>query len=124
LKRLRRIAAALAKPRYPQLLRIPNPESRIPNPEPKAMPLFLPAFLRRRLERLRFPQLALLTGLAFLVTLVVPDPLPFIDEIVLGLSTLLLASWKKQRSERRTDGAGKPGERPPIEGEAERVDRG
>ena len=87
------------------------------------MPRFLPAFLRRRLERLRFPQLALLTGLAFLVTLVVPDPLPFVDEIVLALSTLLLASWRQQRSERRADGKGNPDERPPIEGEAERVHR-
>ena len=88
------------------------------------MPRFLPAFLRRRLERLRFPQLALLTGLAFLVTLVVPDPLPFVDEIVLALSTLLLASWKQRRSERRSEGNSGPGERAPIEGEAERVDRG
>ncbi|MCG6118546.1 MAG: hypothetical protein MEQ07_10215 [Aquimonas sp.] len=87
------------------------------------MPRFLPAFLRRRLERLRFPQLAVLTGLLFVLTLLVPDPLPFIDEIVLGLSTLLLASWKKQRSERKARGKHSDGQRPPIEGESERVER-
>jgi hypothetical protein len=64
------------------------------------MPRFLPAFIRRRLERLRFPQLALLTGLLFVVTLVVPDPLPFVDEILLGLGTLLLTSWKRSRSDK------------------------
>jgi hypothetical protein len=64
------------------------------------MPRFLPAFIRRRLERLRFPQLALLTGLLFLVTFVVPDPLPFVDEILLGLGTLLLTSWKRNRSDK------------------------
>jgi hypothetical protein len=64
------------------------------------MPRFLPAFIRRRLERLRFPQLALLTGLLFLVTFVMPDPLPFVDEILLGLGTLLLTSWKRSRSDK------------------------
>lgn len=64
------------------------------------MPRFLPAFIRSRLERLRFPQLALLTGLLFAVTLVVPDPLPFVDEILLGLGTLLLTSWKRSRSDK------------------------
>ncbi|WP_395793672.1 DUF6116 family protein [Aquimonas sp.] len=64
------------------------------------MPRFLPAFIRRRLERLRFPQLALLTVLLFVVTLVVPDPLPFLDEILLGLGTLLLTSWKRSRSDK------------------------
>lgn len=64
------------------------------------MPRFMPAFIRRRLERLRFPQLALLTGSLFLLTLVVPDPLPFVDEILLGLGTLLLTSWKRRRSDK------------------------
>jgi len=35
--------------------------------------------------RLRFPKLLALTGILFLADLVVPDAIPFIDEILLGL---------------------------------------
>jgi len=47
-------------------------------------------------ERLRFPQLLVLTGALFLVDLVVPDPMPFADELLLGLATLLFAAWRKR----------------------------
>jgi hypothetical protein len=33
----------------------------------------------------------------FLVDLVVPDLVPLADELLLGLGTLLLASWKKRK---------------------------
>jgi hypothetical protein len=77
---------------------------------------FLPDFLLRRLQRLRFPYLALITGLIFLTTLVVPDPLPFVDEILLGLGTLLLASWKQRRSESNSSKSGR------ADGAAERIE--
>jgi hypothetical protein len=69
----------------------------------KRMPRLIRNFLRRRLENLRFPQLLVLTAVVWIVTLVVPDPLPFLDEILLGLGTLLLASWKRRRSEAPSD---------------------
>ena len=47
-------------------------------------------------ERLRFPRLALLTATVFVVDLIVPDLVPFIDEIILGLLTLMLTRWKKR----------------------------
>lgn len=48
------------------------------------------------LEQLRSSHLLmLLTGL-FLLDLFIPDPFPFIDEIVLGLLTLLVARWKSR----------------------------
>lgn len=47
-------------------------------------------------EGLRFPRLLLLTAVLFLVDLVVPDLIPFIDEILLALMTLLLSRWKKK----------------------------
>ncbi|MEO8670542.1 MAG: DUF6116 family protein [Tahibacter sp.] len=47
-------------------------------------------------ERLRFPRLALLTAVVFFVDLIVPDLIPFIDEIILGLLTLMLTRWKKR----------------------------
>jgi hypothetical protein len=41
---------------------------------------------------LRFPKLLLVTALLFIVDVVVPDLLPFADEILLGLVTVILAS--------------------------------
>ncbi len=51
------------------------------------------------LARLRFPVLLAITAALFLVDLVVPDVLPLVDEILLGLVTVLLASWRKRRVE-------------------------
>ena len=48
------------------------------------------------LSRLRFPRLALLTGALFLIDLVVPDFIPFADELLLALATLLLTRWKRR----------------------------
>jgi hypothetical protein len=51
--------------------------------------------LSRYASKLRFPQLFMLTATLFLIDLIVPDFVPFADEILLGLLTLLLANWKK-----------------------------
>jgi len=59
-------------------------------------PLLLPFF--KWAQRLRHPTLFKLTAFAFAVSVLWPfDPIPFIDEIVLGLGTLLLANWKRRR---------------------------
>jgi hypothetical protein len=50
-----------------------------------------------RLARLRFPTLFLVSAGLFVVNLVVPDALPLADEILLGLATAMLASWRKTR---------------------------
>jgi hypothetical protein len=47
--------------------------------------------------RLRFPNLFLLTGALFGVSLVAPDAIPMVDEILLGLGTLLLGRYKDDR---------------------------
>lgn len=47
-------------------------------------------------QRLRYPTLFKITAVLFLLTLVVPDPIILLDEIVLGLGTLLLSRWKNQ----------------------------
>jgi hypothetical protein len=57
----------------------------------------LVGWLVGRLTRLRFPTLFLVSAVLFLVTLVVPDPIPLADELLLGLATALLASWRKRR---------------------------
>ena len=48
-------------------------------------------------SRLRFPTLFLITATLFVLDLLIPDVIPFIDEILLGLGTLLLASWKNRK---------------------------
>ena len=45
----------------------------------------------------RFPTLLLMTGGLFALDLVVPDFVPFVDELLLGLGTLILARWKDRR---------------------------
>ena len=61
-----------------------------------ASPLLLPLLGWAR--KLRYPTLFKITAALFAVTLFVPDPIPFVDEILLGLGTLLLANWKNRKS--------------------------
>ena len=74
-------------------------------------PLLSP--LLRFLGRLSYPRLFLLTGALFALDVVIPDFVPFADEILLGLGTLLLANWKKRKE---PIASGKP----PINGESNR----
>ncbi|MBO9664733.1 DUF6116 family protein [Dokdonella sp.] len=53
--------------------------------------------LLRWAEGLRFPRLAMLTAGLFLLDLVIPDVIPFIDEILLGLATLLLTNLRQHK---------------------------
>ncbi len=49
---------------------------------------------------LRFRQLFFLTAGLFLLDMLVPDLVPFVDELILGLLTLLFANWKKPRDQK------------------------
>ncbi len=57
----------------------------------------LVGWLVARLAGLRFPTLFLLTAGLFLLDLLVPDAIPLADELLLGLATALLGSWRRQR---------------------------
>ena len=70
----------------------------------------LPALMARFAGRLRFPQLFLFTGILFLLDLLVPDLIPFADEMLLGLITLLFGMWRKGESPEITS----PGDKPPM----------
>ena len=50
-------------------------------------------------SRLRFPQLFLLTAAVFVADVLIPDVLPFVDEVLLGLLTALFASFKKRKTD-------------------------
>ena len=71
-------------------------------------PVLLP--LLNWARKLRYPTLFKLTALVFAINLFVPDVIPFVDEILLGLGTLLLANLKDRE----------PSTRGTIEGEARR----
>lgn len=49
-------------------------------------------------EGLRFPRLAMITAGLFVADLLIPDFIPFIDEILLGLATLLLGNLRRRKS--------------------------
>ena len=56
----------------------------------------LPSRVRRNASRLRFPKLFALVLLLFLIDLIVPDFIPFVDEIILGLLSLMLGMLRKK----------------------------
>ncbi len=53
------------------------------------------ALIAQYAARLRFPQLFAFTGTLFLLDMLIPDLIPFMDEMMLGLLTLLLGMWRK-----------------------------
>lgn len=56
------------------------------------------SFLTAFASRLRFPQLFFLAAGLFALDMLVPDAIPFIDEALLGLLTLLLGAFKDRRT--------------------------
>jgi hypothetical protein len=52
--------------------------------------------LSRYFENLRFPWLMLIAVAAFLVNLFIPDAVPFLDEILLGVVAVILGRLKRK----------------------------
>ena len=53
--------------------------------------------IRRGASRLRYPYLFVLVAVLFLVDLFLPDPVPLVDEIMLGSLAVLFGMWKERR---------------------------
>ncbi len=62
-------------------------------PPPPGNPLT--GWLMGMAARLRFPQLFGVLAALFLFDLLIPDLIPFVDELLLGLLTLLVGSLRK-----------------------------
>ena len=54
-----------------------------------------PVAMLRYLDSLRSWQLLLLAAALLFADLLIPDPIPFLDELLLGVLTYALARWKK-----------------------------
>ena len=63
----------------------------------------LVALVPRVFGRLRYPTLLVVTAVLFVVNLVLPDPLPFVDEILLGLLALLFARLRRRDDDQPTE---------------------
>ena len=63
------------------------------------MPSPLTTLLNRLLPRMRYPYLFLVLGALFLVDLVVPDPIPLVDEVLLAILTFIAATFTSRREE-------------------------
>lgn len=59
----------------------------------------LAKMLLRYFSRLKFPWLFAVTGALFGLDLLLPDFLPFVDELLLGMMTLLLGTWRSRKAE-------------------------
>lgn len=55
------------------------------------------------LESLRFPVLLIVTAVIFLVNVMVPDVVPFIDEVLLALVVALLSRLKRRKPDASKD---------------------
>lgn len=70
----------------------------------------MPAFILAYLAQLRFRNLFLITAGIFVVDLLIPDLIPFVDELLFGSLTLLFAAWKRNK---QTVPTGTPQHTPP-----------
>jgi len=52
-------------------------------------------------NKLKFRNLFLIVIGLFILDLIVPDFIPLIDEIMLGLLAIILANWKKERKQEK-----------------------
>jgi hypothetical protein len=58
----------------------------------------LVALVQRLLPRVRYPWLFVALAALLLFDLVIPDPIPFLDEATLALLTVLAGSWRTRRT--------------------------
>ena len=53
------------------------------------------------LTKLRFPALFAITAVLFILDIFIPNVIPFVDEILLGLGAALLGHWKMRKTRTR-----------------------
>lgn len=58
----------------------------------------VPSLIERLLPRLKYPQLFMVLAGLLLADLVIPDPIPFVDEALLAVLTFLVGSWRTRKA--------------------------
>jgi hypothetical protein len=66
------------------------------------------SLIQRFLGRLRFPQLFAVLATLWVVDLAVPDLIPFLDELFLGVLTAMFGMWKRDPAAPGIDPSAKP----------------
>ncbi len=61
-------------------------------------------FIRRFVSGLSFPKVFLLLSGLFFLDLLVPDMIPFLDEMFLGTLTVLFGMWRERKATRPGSG--------------------
>ncbi len=64
-------------------------------PTPSRTPV--QTLIERLAPSLRYPYLFLLLLVLFVADLFLPDPIPFVDEVMLALLTFLVGSWRTRK---------------------------
>lgn len=62
--------------------------------------------VQRFLERRRFPTLFLILAALFGANLFIPDPVPFIDELIMLVVTVIVGSFRERRKGRSKENQG------------------
>lgn len=63
------------------------------------------------IAQLRFKQLCVLTTVLLLLDLVIPDPVPFVDELLLAVLTAVFWGWRRPPSQPVRQRMSEPGTR-------------
>ncbi len=66
---------------------------------PEAPQGLITSLLGRFASRLRFPQLFAFTATIFVLDLLIPDLIPLVDELLLGLATVALGTMRAREPE-------------------------
>ena len=53
--------------------------------------------IQKATSGLAYPKLFVLLALVFVADILVPDAIPFADEILLGLATAILGLWRRKK---------------------------
>lgn len=61
------------------------------------------AFIDKLIPGIRYPWLLVILGGLFAIDFVVPDPIPLLDEIVLGVLTVVVATWRTRQEEAKSE---------------------
>ena len=59
--------------------------------------------IRRFLENRRFPTLLMIAAALLGLNMAIPDVLPFVDEILMLIATLLIGSLRKKKEQAQSD---------------------